>query len=769
MERIGLIKRIKSRAFFLTRHERNWHAARAYFIKEYSLKRQNMPHLCGATSFNKNTALPSSFFFYSTGGFKKMNVLSQMKIGMRLYAGFAFVLFLLLAVAGTNFSSLTSANAQLSDYARVSTNATRVAKINANVNALRRDVVKYVYGGDMSALESVRSDHAQMSVLLSHVIDTTHDTGRIEKLKAMQSLLEDYSALFEKVPSLYEQRATHEEELQNLVSGQLATKGTAFGQASDELLRLQEARLAEIEKESEDALNKSQNQSGFLVVIALLLGAGFAVLIARSIARPIVAMTATMQILADGNTNVVVPSLGQRDEVGSMACAVEIFKEHAIANARMQKEQEEHKERLEEERQAAMREMADSFESQVGDVIETVTAAAVELHASAKEMASAARATSAEATTVAGAAEESSSNVQAVASASEELAASIREITSQMARTKEVSRRADEEADKTKDMIQSLAEHVTGIGEIVSLINDIASQTNLLALNATIEAARAGDAGKGFAVVASEVKNLAGQTAKATEEVASRIGAIQSGTSEAVRAIASIGKVIDEMGEISSSVAAAIEQQGAATSEISRNVEQAAAGTREVSSNIGRVETSSHEAGDAANHISDAASELSQQATKLKEEVRSFLDMVRSDKDKLQLMSWDESLVIDHGTLDEHHKKIIEQINRFFADMMTGNGLKGMNEMLESFGRTLERHFVDEEGLMQETHYPDLRAHHDEHNKGWNRYQVLQREAAAGSEAAGRKALEFAAVWLRDHIGGHDKKFADYLRERKRT
>jgi len=175
-----------------------------------------------------------------------------------------------------------------------------------------------------------------------------------------------------------------------------------------------------------------------------------------------------------------------------------------------------------------------------------------------------------------------------------------------------------------------LAEAANKIGEVVELITDIADQTNLLALNATIEAARAGDAGKGFAVVASEVKNLANQTAKATDEIGTQIGGIQTATKEAVAAIEQITKTISEIDEVASGIASAVEQQGAATQEIARNVEQAAAGTQEVSSNIGGVSQAAGETGTAATQIHGAADGLSQQSERLRAEVDRFLANVRT-------------------------------------------------------------------------------------------------------------------------------------------
>ena len=193
--------------------------------------------------------------------------------------------------------------------------------------------------------------------------------------------------------------------------------------------------------------------------------------------------------------------------------------------------------------------------------------------------------------------------MQTVASAAEELSASIDEIGRQVHQSSEISLSAVRQAERTNQKVQSLAEAVGRIGEVVNLITDIAEQTNLLALNATIEAARAGDAGKGFAVVASEVKNLANQTARATEEISAQIAGVQDSTQDAVGAIDAITKTIGEINEIASTIAAAVEQQSAATQEIARNVEQAAAGTQEVSTNIGTVTEAANDTGSAATQI----------------------------------------------------------------------------------------------------------------------------------------------------------------------
>ncbi|QJE74432.1 HAMP domain-containing protein [Aerophototrophica crusticola] len=274
--------------------------------------------------------------------------------------------------------------------------------------------------------------------------------------------------------------------------------------------------------------------------------------------------------------------------------------------------------------------LATDFENTVKAVVDTVAAAAEELQASAGAMSATAEQTNRQATAVAAAAEQASANVQTVASAAEELSSSIAEIGKQVALSSQVAADGAVQAGETKAVVDGLAQAAQRIGQVVDLINSIASQTNLLALNATIEAARAGDAGKGFAVVASEVKALAQQTQKATEEISGQIGAIQAATGNSVTAIGQIAGVIARVNEISATIAAAVEEQAAATREIARNVEQAAQGTHEVSSTIAGVSQAAAESGSAATQVASSSAELSRQSGLLSRQVDSFLQSIRA-------------------------------------------------------------------------------------------------------------------------------------------
>ncbi len=380
-----------------------------------------------------------------------------------------------------------------------------------------------------------------------------------------------------------------------------------------------------------DAAFWAKTQSaGLIILLIAAVSAGIGQAVSFSIASGIGRITDTMHRLAGGETDVRVPDLAVKNEIGRMAAAVEVFRVNAEEKAALEARQHEAEEKAAAEKRAMLNRLADDFEASVGEIVQSVAAAAQEMQASAHAMAEIAEETSRQSTTVSSAAEESSTSVQTVAAATEELGSSIGEISRQMSEQTGAAAAAVDAAESSHKEINGLADQVTAISGVVSLITAIAEQTNLLALNATIEAARAGDAGKGFAVVASEVKNLASQTAKATDEIAGQIQGVQSQTALAVDAIADINEKIGRIREISTSVAAAVDEQTAVATEIGSNTNQVAVGTAQVTSSISGVREASSQAGESASTVLDAAAELSQQSQQLSTQVSTFMQRVRS-------------------------------------------------------------------------------------------------------------------------------------------
>ena len=348
------------------------------------------------------------------------------------------------------------------------------------------------------------------------------------------------------------------------------------------------------------------------------------------VVRPITRITGAMTAVAAGRLDTEIPALGQTDEVGNLASALQTFKANAQERQKLLAEQAERDAQAETEKRRLMNALADEFQANVSQVVDAVASAATQMQASASSMTQAAEQTTRQSTAVMGATEQASASVQSISSATEELSSSIAEIGRQVSQSAKIGARAVEDVARSTNSVHGLSEVAQKIGQVIALINDIASQTNLLALNATIEAARAGDAGKGFAVVASEVKALANQTAKATEDIAAQVTAIQGATRETVEAIQGITTTIHEMSEIATSVASAVEEQGAATAEIARNIQQTAAGTQEVASNISGVTTAATSAGKTASEVLQAAGSLSERSTELRGQVDNFLAKVRA-------------------------------------------------------------------------------------------------------------------------------------------
>jgi methyl-accepting chemotaxis protein len=367
-----------------------------------------------------------------------------------------------------------------------------------------------------------------------------------------------------------------------------------------------------------------------IALIVIAAAVGLSQLVLRIIRRLLGDLTQAMRALAHNDLSIEVPSRDRGDEIGVMAQTVEVFKQNAISMRRMEENQAHLAERAAMEKRTAIRQLADAFEAEILGFVETISAAASRLQKNAETVGWAASDISTRSQSMANAAEGAIASAQGVATSTAELSSSINEIGQQASAAAKTSADAVALSGATGTIAEELGVAARRIGEVIGLIQKVASQTNLLALNATIEAARAGEAGKGFAVVATEVKNLAGQTARATEEITAQIKGIQDRTSEVLASIQATSATINEINNISVIIASAVDEQRYTTDKIAHRAEQAAQGSQQISLNIDNVSQGTAETGRALAEIVQSAQALGEKAESLRKGANKFIERVKT-------------------------------------------------------------------------------------------------------------------------------------------
>jgi len=568
----------------------------------------------------------------------KLLNLSNWKIGSKLFLLVGLLSSIIVVVSYVGIDSISNLLDAQDKINIVSNETTDGARLTQNVVALSR--AEYQIAADPSPenVKDVMTSINQQRKLLEERIAKLKTTGDAQQAVLLKIIEQQYTRYKKEVEETLQTVEKNGRNVNIDQARQAIVNAVEAGRpVANKLQEVTRSYVNFTNKKGETVSTEASSSAGFIRMVMIIVSAVGVVggvligylLATFGIARPLSRSISNLESLSKGDLNVAIYGGERKDEVGSIAAALQIFKDTSLEAERMRDIQTKEQE-VKTKRAEALNEAVAEFEVAIGGVIKMVSSASMELQAAAESLSATAEEATRQATAASAASEQASSNVQTVATAGEELSSSISEIGRQVAQSTQIAGRAVDEANKTDVKVRGLVDAAQKIGDVVNLINDIASQTNLLALNATIEAARAGEAGKGFAVVAAEVKSLANQTAKATEEIGAQIADIQGATEASVEAIQSIGKTISSVNEIATTIASAVEEQGSATQEIARNVQEAAQGTKEVSANITGVTQAANDTGAAASQVLSASSELAKQSETLRTEVDTFLTRVRA-------------------------------------------------------------------------------------------------------------------------------------------